>query len=253
MRLINRQTFLASTASAAAAIADVRQATAALPIQDAPPPVDFRYAPPSWQATYCFPADPFKSMIGERGELRYGLPNWSATGPQPLPVTGEFSAHGVDPDNVMLQTLEAPGVPIIHTRIERPEAILELTTFATNAPGEGRVDNTILEIRPRTRRAISAFPLGKLRTRREVFLETSITPGVVRLDGETRPVFFITDSVLLKKGDSALGTTIIVSNRTATDDRPLRCFFRFPQEGQTLERIQAGLKSPDRLIEEARN
>src|ERR1017187_9693207 len=36
--------------------------------------VDFRYAPPSWQTAFCLPDDHYKSLVGERGELRYGHP-----------------------------------------------------------------------------------------------------------------------------------------------------------------------------------
>jgi len=254
--MMNRRKFLTGTASAAAAFADTGSGSSSGSgevVQDTRSAIDFRFAPPSWQATYCFPDDPFKSMIGDRGELRYGLPNRAATVPQPPPVTVEFSAQGVDPDNVMLQRLEAPGIPIFHTRIERPEAILELTTFATNTPGEGRVDNTIFEIRPRIKRMVHAFPLVRLRTKREVFPGKPGELAVVRLDGETKPIFFAADTVLLKKNESALGTTILMKDGTATAERPLRSFFRFPQEGQGLERIQDGLANPARVLEEARN
>src|SRR5436309_16022148 len=40
-----------------------------------PPPkdvVDFRYAPAFWQSTYCFPDDPYKSLVGKNGALLYG-------------------------------------------------------------------------------------------------------------------------------------------------------------------------------------
>jgi len=37
------------------------------------PPVDFRYAPRLQQAAFCFPDDPHKSLIGEKGDLRYGF------------------------------------------------------------------------------------------------------------------------------------------------------------------------------------
>ena len=30
-------------------------------------PIDFRYAPLSGQTAFCFPDDPFKSLVGERG------------------------------------------------------------------------------------------------------------------------------------------------------------------------------------------
>lgn len=36
-------------------------------------PIDFRYAPLSGQTAFCFPDDPAKSLVGERGELRYAF------------------------------------------------------------------------------------------------------------------------------------------------------------------------------------
>src|SRR5690348_12923898 len=36
--------------------------------------LDFRYAPGDWQTIFCFPGDPYKSIIGRCGELCYGHP-----------------------------------------------------------------------------------------------------------------------------------------------------------------------------------
>ena len=70
------------------------------------------------------------------------------------------------------QRLEAPGVPIVHTRLDRPEAFLHITTFATRRAGEGRVDNVILEVEPRTAHELAAVPLVILKTKREVKLQS---------------------------------------------------------------------------------
>ena len=118
--------------------------------------VDFRYSPLSWQSTFCFPDDPHKSLVGERGDLRYGHPGAGSKGDHYFPEIVEFSAEGMEEDEVHDQRLEAPGIPIIHTRIDRPEAYLTLTTFATNLPDEGRVDNVIMEFLPRTRKQVHA-------------------------------------------------------------------------------------------------
>ena len=118
--------------------------------------IDFRYSPLSWQTAYCFPDDHYKSLIGEHGELRYGHPGQGA-GINYFPEVVEFSLLGMEANEVRGQRLEAPGVPIIHTRIDRPEAFLELTTFATQRAGEGRVDNVILEVEPRTLHAGRRF------------------------------------------------------------------------------------------------
>ena len=112
----------------------------------ASPAIDFRYSPLSWQTAYCFPDDHYKSLVGEHGELRCGHPG-QGSGIAYFPEIVEFSLLGMEANEVREQRLEAPGVPIVHTRIDRPEAYLELTMFATRRPGEGRVDNVILQVR----------------------------------------------------------------------------------------------------------
>jgi hypothetical protein len=209
-----------------------------------PPVIDFRYAPRSGQAAFCFPDDPHKSLVGERGELRSGHP-----GPgKPIdyfPLIVGFSLRGMEPDTLAGQTLEAPGVPIVHTRIDRPEAFLELITFATNDPAEGRVDNVLLEVRPRRDRHIHAVPLVTLRTRREV----SVVNRAVLADGR----LLLAADVPLRLADDGNCYTLICPEGVAANDRPLRCLFRFPQQSQDLARIENGLAHPERLLTQARD
>jgi hypothetical protein len=197
--------------------------TAAAPaLSAAQPPalpsgIDFRYAPLSGQTAFCFPDDHQKSLVGERGELRYAG------------ATVEFSLRGMEANRIAEQRLEAPGVPIVHTRIARPEAWLDLTTFATNREGEGRVDNVILEVRPRKAARVYAVPQVIVTTKRD-----AVTPPLVAnapLAGH--------DALLLPEG-------------AATMDRPLRYFVRLPQEAQDAAKLEAGLHAPDALLEEAR-
>jgi hypothetical protein len=77
--------------------------------------IDFRYSPLSRQTAYCFPDDHYKSLIGEHGDLRYGHPGQGA-GTKYFPEVVEFSLLGMEANEVRGQRLEAPGVPIIHTR-----------------------------------------------------------------------------------------------------------------------------------------
>src|SRR5208283_13630 len=134
--------------------------------------IDFRYSPLSWQTAYCFPDDPHKSLIGHRGELRCGHPGQSG-GIAYFPEMVEFSLLGMEDNQVGGQRLEAPGVPIVHTRLDRAEAFLHITTCATRREGEGRVDNVILEIEPRTQHKLAAVPLVMLKTKREVKLQST--------------------------------------------------------------------------------
>ncbi len=57
------------------------------------------------QTAFCFADDHAKSLIGERGELRHAN------------LTVAFSLLGMEPDVVVQQRLEAPEIPIVHTRI----------------------------------------------------------------------------------------------------------------------------------------
>ena len=131
--------------------------------------VDFRYSPLEWMTAYCFPDDPHKSLVDQAGRLMYGNPGRVSQNFYPTIV--EFSLRGMEGDHVVRQELEAPGVPVVHTIIERPRAALELISFATNRPGEGRVDNLLMRITPFSAgktelgRAGHAVPLVHIRTR----------------------------------------------------------------------------------------
>ena len=131
-------------------------------------------------------------MIGERGELRYGHSDQVGENAN-FPEVVRFSLEGMEADQVGWQRLEAPGVPIIHTRLDRPAAFLHITTFATRREGEGRVDNVILEVEPRTEHQLAAVPLVILRTRRDVKLESTPEGAVLRLGNEKAPPFLLSD------------------------------------------------------------
>ncbi len=237
MRRIDRRTFLK---------------TGALPLAAQPRggrdglPIDFRYAPLAWQTAFCFPDDPYKSLAGERGDLRYGFERGRG-----FAHIVEFSARGMEPDTVGDQHLEAPGVPIVHTRIDRPEAFLELTAFATNRPGEGRVDNVVLAVRPRTRHAIHAAPLLRVSTRHALAVRNEEDIGRVHLDSESGPLF-LAASVPLRASEMAGGYELSMPERRARPVEPLHCFFRFPQQGQSFEQIRDGLNRPAELLAEVR-
>ena len=98
---MRRREFLAANAGGIAlAAADIA----------APPPatpIDFRYAPLSYQTAYCFPDDPHKSLVGNRGELRIGHPGQG----KPLEYFAavvECSVAGMEADRLVKQTLESP-------------------------------------------------------------------------------------------------------------------------------------------------
>ncbi len=213
--------------------------------------IDFRYSPLSWQTAYCFPDDHHKSLIGERGELRYGHPGQGASITY-FPEVVEFSLAGMEVDQVGWQRLESPRVPIVHTRLDRSEAFLHLTTFATQREGEGRVDNVIVEIEPRRRHSVTVVPLVILKTRRDAKLDIVPEGAVIRLDNEQAPPFMLSDRSLSGPGISGVEFTYSMKAAAVSEGHPFRCFLRFPQEGQEVEKLKDGLAHPVQLLAEAR-
>jgi len=222
-----------------------------VPSHGEPPAIDFRYAPRYWQAAFCLPSDPNKSLIGEWGDLRYGYTK--RCGIYCFSETVDFSLLGCEPDVVTSQELESPAVPVIHTCIDREQAPLEIITFATNRPDEGRVDNVIMEIRPKTKTSVHAVPLIILRTKRKPFIHEMGKVGAVTLDGDTEPIFMVADAILSRGEGTGVGQQFLLPTGLAAGDRSARYFFRFPQTGQPIEKLQAGRAEPDRLLAEVRD
>ncbi|MGA2984354.1 MAG: hypothetical protein ABSG32_11080 [Terriglobia bacterium] len=262
--MIHRRQFLTGVAAAVGAVAadpgvseardskTTTTANAACCGQAPASLVDFRYSPLPCQHIFCFPDDPHKGVVDERGSLRYGhSPKGNQNG-WARDEAVEFFLEGMGPDTGNQQRLEAPGVPIIHTRIERAEAYLELTTFATHDPSEGRVDNVIAEVRPKSRMEIHACLLIKVTAKRELAIRPSEGASTVRLGGESGALFLAADSRLSTEDEMEVGTLLRLKPGSATSPRPLRYFLRFPQEGQDMERIKTGLEKPNTLLAAAR-
>jgi hypothetical protein len=245
----NSSPVLASSPTAVASEADDKVARAEG--ASASTAIDFRYSPLAWQTAYCFPDDHYKSLIGQRGELRYGHPGQGG-GITYFPEVVEFSLSGMEDNHLGWQRLEASGVPIVHTRLDRPEAFLHITTFATQREGEGRVDNVILEIEPRTEHKLSAVPLVILKTKREVKLEHAAEGAVLRPDTDQAPPFLLSDLPLSGPTDSGVEFIYAMKAAVISEARPFRCFLRFPQEGQEVEKLKDGLAHPVQLLAEAR-
>jgi hypothetical protein len=237
---LNRREFLATTSTALAAPGAA--------FEDAVP-IDFRYAPLMGQTAFCFPDDPHKSLAGEHGDLRLGF---TRGGLENFALVAEFSVRGMEAGRPVSQWLEAPGVPIVHTRLERPEAFLELTTFATNRPDEGRVDNVILQVRPRGAHEVRAVPVLTLRTRRRVKAGRNGDAGVVSYEGDGAALLAASSVTLSAPSDTSSSWTLSGPTGIATGDRPFQVLFRFPQQGQDFEKIKAGLAALGDLLAEAR-
>ncbi len=248
--MMNRRRFLSSTGAGLAALPAAPAAAKAAGLQGATlaTGIDFRYAPLEWQTAFCFPDDAFKSLVGERGDLRYGY----ARG---LPIDRfgtviEFAMLGMEHDTAR-QTMEAPGIPIVHTQLARADAVLHLTTFATNESSEGRVDNVILEVVPLTSERVHVSPAVFIRTGPDLKIAASGDLTVVYAEGRPEAPVMIADRAL-EYEESGRGSKYYLEAAAATADRPLRCFFRFPQQQQSRERLMDGLRRPGGLLASAR-
>jgi hypothetical protein len=229
----------------------------AAPVSTTPPgvspePIDFRYAPTSWQTVFCFPDDRFKTVLGDRGELKYGHPGTLEYGNNYFPQVVAFSLLGMGPDEFKHQTIESPAVPIVRTQFQNSGIYWALTTFATQHEGEGRVDNVILEVRPRGRDRVHAVPVVTITTKRELKISATGAASLVTLDGPNPSLFVAMDTLILQSLDLAHGWRLDLGSGASSDPEVLRCFLRFPLEGQQFDKIEEGLKRPFVLLEEAR-
>jgi hypothetical protein len=229
-----------------------------IPFQDTP--VDFRYAPADFQSTICFPDDPDKTLVGKRGELRYDFPNDIFASVDQFGTIVEFTVAGMGQDAWIKQEMESPGTPIIHTRLERGNAHIDLIAFATNREREARVDNVLLEVHPRTDEPILAAPVVRIRSPRKHRLEKGPN-GVWNIfrDDETKPwiVCLPQTSANLTGGDSDVlwrivegGFELHLAPGTARPDAPLVTLFRIAQLGN--QSINTAV-SAEALLEEMRS
>lgn len=241
---INRRTFLASGTAAGVLTglelpAKLRGSDESLPQADpsGSSTIDFRFAPADFQSTICFPDDPHKTVLGRRGDLRYDFSTDIFAGIDQFRTIVEFHLAGMGEDLWRAQTMEAPGVPIVHTHLERAAASVELIAFATRREGEGRVDNVLMEIRPASATVIAA-PLIRIRSGYAYQLGPPSGGRAVNVHrgGEQKPwMLSIPLNAFPSTGDTGWrldegGYELYLEHATATASEPLRYLFRFPQE-----------------------
>ena len=240
---MNRRSFLARTGAVLAAPSVEAGSSLASEI-------DHRFSPLSGQTAFCFPDDPFKSLVGDRGDLRYGFERGRSLDYFPLAIG--FSLAGMEPDTVIRQELESPSTPIVHTWLGRPEALLHLTAFATNETGEGRVDNVLLEVSPRVQHSLHARVVITIRTTRKFAAKQDGGRTILSPDGRPETPVLLASAAGRSYPESS-GYRLDFPPALASTDQPLRILLRFPQENQTTEKLFAGLAAPQRLLDSARD
>lgn len=216
-------------------------------------PVDFRYRPRAWQSTFCFPDDVHKSLVGEHGDLRYGFPLTQSDGPEDFATLVDFTLQGMPSDAAPSQRLHAPGVPIIYTTKKLHAGTLELTTFATNFAGEGRVDNVLLTVTP-AEGSVMAAPLVRIRSAERLTIAKDQRPQTVLTHADGTPFLLAampSSNRYCALGHELGGCALVMPAGEASHAHPLRCFYRFPQEGQSVEQLSGRTQNPDEVLAES--
>ena len=226
------------------------------PANAASTPIDFRYAPHQSQSTVCFPDDPYKTIVGQAGDLRYGFAKSLFVGMEDFQTIVEFSLAGFADDRVVKQWIEGPGVPVVHTAIERPAATFELIAFATRYQDEGRVDNVLLSVKAR-KGNVAVAPKVHLRTCEKLDPKNYNSPLAEAVRSGSDKPFFVAAQIGNDHGSwswwEEAGYTFYLPHGDASAETPARYFFRFPQEGQTREQVVGNLQHPDTLLEATRS
>jgi hypothetical protein len=263
MAAFNRRTFLGGLAASATAAATVGAKEIAKSLPQEPrsriegvsaDEIDFRYRPRLSQATICFPDDPKKSLVGQRGDLRYGFAKALMVGMEDFATVCTFSLAGMQDDRVERQWLEAASVPVVHTLISRSTATLELVAFATRHGDEGRVDNVLMTIAPKGE-AVVAMPRIHIRGCATFKLLVD-GPMIVAGEENSKTPFLVAARLANPAGGAVwweeAGYTLYLPHGEASRDKPLQYLVRFPQDGQPAENLQTMLEKPEALLEECR-
>lgn len=216
--------------------------------------VDFRFAPSDFQSTICFPDDPKKTVLGKCGDLRYDFPSDIFAAIDEFGTVVEFSVAGMGQDTWLEQRMESPGVPIVHTRLERHGTSIGLISFATRRDGEGRVDNVLIEIATNSDQLVAA-PKVRIRSCKNYRLgESSGAVAKVYRDAMKDPwmicipqdASIVAGELSWQKDESSY--TLVLGHGEAKPNRPIRVLFRFPQAGDG-SKLDLGAKADDLLAE----
>lgn len=210
--------------------------------------IDFRYSPPDWQSTFCFPDDESKSLVGKDGDLRYGHPG-------PGGEIGDFAHRvlfGIENETIYYerQYLESPAVPIITTHLNTAVSKIKLTCFATKRSDEGRVDNVIVEVN-HSQDDLTHTPVIMIHSKQRFQIVN------LQLNEKRIGNVFLDDGTLFCTIDSEIdftheNTIWKIFLQSFSNDRQT-FFVRLPQAKQTFDLLHKGLFEPESLLNEARS
>lgn len=198
-------------------------------------------------------------MINEKGTLLYGYDRADKIAYFPLVV--EFALGGMKQADVIGQTMESPSVPILRTRMERADATMLLTTFATNHADEGRVDNILIEVHPKNAQQVNLSPMLTIRSVEDY--ESKSDPQMVIVNNPKTQEVLLVAKVFDNPNEGATVDRYFDSSTNisrelrfhpgvASSAKPYRAFVRFPQAKQAAAQLQNGLENPDEQLQAAR-
>lgn len=221
------------------------------------PAIDFRYAPRNWQSTYCFPDDPFKSLVGKHGQLLYGNPG-PGSELDDFAHTVSVTLAGQPSGEFVSQRMESPSVPIITTKLSWGDVAVTLTSFATNEGDEGRVDNLLMEFTTQSPSGTQLAPEVVI-TSKAAFTSDAVESsastrdklGLVRLASAPGEVFMVVDSAVVPQ-DSGTSHRYQFDTAVLSAAKPVSFFARFPQEHQAPDKVRGGFKDPPALLAKAK-
>jgi hypothetical protein len=211
---------------------------------------DFRYAPRDWQTTYCFPDDPFKSLVGKNGDLRYGHEGIGKD-EKYFPHVISVGLKDREPLKYVEQKLESPSIPIITTLLAGDELNVKLVSFATRTKDEGRVDNMIIEVTPKSEQDVEFNLELQIKSKSKFVISQKKDFSIVHFDAPDKKVFIAVNSLAEFNSDEEM-SRLQLKTAVAKLNKPLKYFVRIPQEGQDFDKIKDGFDDKDDLLKETR-
>ncbi|MBI5020148.1 MAG: hypothetical protein HZB59_01800 [Ignavibacteriales bacterium] len=211
--------------------------------------VDFRYAPKDWQSTFCFPDDPSKNLVGKLGDLRCGHPG-TGSDEKIFPHRISFGLKGKEPLQYLDQKLESPAIPIITTKLDGGEVIVETITFASKNESEGRVDNVIVHIYPKSENGVDVEPEIVIASESKFLFNKEEEHSVVK-HSDSGKIFLITDHEGVLKEEQGI-YRIQYGKAKATIEKPYKIIVRLPQEDQDFDKLEDGFDELDDLMKNTR-
>lgn len=211
-------------------------------------PIDFRYAPASWQSLMSLPGENASWVEGREGELLF-LDERASPEQKDSLTSIAISLAGKQGEFLDQKFLD-PGIPVLTTRLKTAGAIITVTSFASKSAGEGRVDNHKIEILP--------DGTASLRAKLEFVVSTSLPlkiQGAQQMtqafigDNDASPFFAANAHAM--GGQREKNILVEFDEIETSAGTPFTMILRFPREHQPLKKIEAGFDQWDVLHAQA--